>query len=44
MIISLKPKLSKIEDDLNCVIKYVEDNDDENIPARYEHLTSLCVS
>ncbi|KAE9526719.1 hypothetical protein AGLY_013367 [Aphis glycines] len=36
-----KQKLGEIKDHLNIVIKYVEDNDDENISAYYEHLRHL---
>ncbi|XP_025207667.1 tigger transposable element-derived protein 7-like [Melanaphis sacchari] len=35
------PKLGEIKDHLNIVIKYVEDNNDENIFAYYEHLRHL---
>lgn len=33
-----KPKLGEIKDHLNIVVKYVEDNHDENIHAYYEYL------
>ncbi|XP_060870177.1 tigger transposable element-derived protein 7-like [Metopolophium dirhodum] len=36
-----KPKLGEIKDHLNIVIKYVEDNNDENISAYHEHLRHL---
>ncbi|XP_060846462.1 tigger transposable element-derived protein 7-like [Rhopalosiphum padi] len=36
-----KPKLGEIKDHLNIVIKYVEDNNNENISAYYEHLRHL---
>jgi len=39
--IKSKPKLGEIKDHLNIVLKYVEDNDDENISAYYEHLRHL---
>lgn len=39
--IKSKPKLVEIKDHLNIVLKYVEDNDDENISAYYEHLKHL---
>lgn len=39
--IKSKPKLGEIKDHLNVVLKFVEDNDDENISAYYEHLRHL---
>lgn len=36
-----KPKFGEIKDHLNIVIKYIEDNNDKNIPAYYEHLRYL---
>lgn len=39
--INPKQKLGEIKDHLNIVIKYVEDNNDENISAYYEHLRHL---
>jgi len=36
-----KQKLGEIKDHLNIVIKYVEDNNNENISAYYEHLRHL---
>jgi len=36
-----KSKLGEIKDHLNIVIKYVEDNNNENISAYYEHLRHL---
>lgn len=39
--IKSKLKLGEIKDHLNIVLKYVEDNDDENISAYYEYLRQL---
>lgn len=39
--IKSKPKIGKIKNHLNIALKYVEDNDDENISTYYEHLRHL---
>lgn len=40
-IINHRPKISVIKDHLNTVIKYIEDINDENTSAYYEHLRHL---
>jgi len=39
--VNTKQKLGEIKDHLNIVIKYVENNNDENISTYYEHLRHL---